>query len=539
VAIGLAKTLETLATTKNEAAVAVLIPALESPHKHIQHGALQAVLERRSPAGQREIVRRLHSVNDAWQAIITEKQDRLSAALRSAVLDADTQMCSNGCNAAIAFRQYDLIAPLISAAENESSKNRELAAQTLRKLASLLYDELASPRDYAHRRDPQLVRRHVLENLEKSVERFGTHRRSEILEAFLMLTNRDSALVKQILRDPYHNTFLPLIDTLTHSPSKGVMRLLLSYLEDPHAPHAAINAAAHRDDAAFVGHLLKRIGYEPSNVTAKNLKRVDKISWIEGHKELIDSLDDAAQHSAIQFVLASGVKRLRAFALVEHLIQHGKTGGRRAAVAVLSKFKGADANTHLTKAIDDDDPQVQAYAAMQLRDRSIPGAMSKLIELIDSPHAIVRDASRRSLSEFSFRRYLAAYDMLDEQIRISTGILVSKIDIETISLLLAELGERSRTRRLRAIRVATSMDLVGRAETQIIELLNDRDHIVRQEAARALSHSETSTAVRALREALLDRSVSVQEVAEDSLRHLIEGLHQAEEQDEPEEVATR
>ncbi|MCG8584745.1 MAG: HEAT repeat domain-containing protein [Pirellulales bacterium] len=535
--IGLDKTLGTLASTKNEAAVAALIPALDSRHKRIQHGALRTLLERRSPAGQREIVRRLHAIDDTWQSIITEKPGRLSAALRNAVLDDDPQFCLNGCNAAIAFGEYDLIAPLVSAAENESNRNRDLAARTLRDLASLLYDELAAPRDYGRRRDPQLVRRHVLESLEKSVDRYAKHRRVEILEAFLMLTNRDNALVKQILRDPYHNTFLPMIDTLTHSSARGVMRLALSFLDDPHTPHAAINVVAHRNDIEFVRHLLKRIGFEPSKIASQNLKRVDKIAWLEDYEELVDKLDDAAQHSAIQFALASGVRRLTVFSLVEHLIQHGTPGGRRAAVAVLSRFKGATANEHLVRAVEDDDPQVQANAAVQLRERSIPGAMSKLIELIDSPHTIVRDAARRSMSEFSFRRYLAAYDMLDEDIRISTGVLVSKIDVEAVPQLVAEMAERSRTRRLRAIRVAASMGLAERVEPQIIEMLNDRDHIIRQEAARALSHSETSTAVQALRQALLDRSVSVQEVAEESLKHLIEGVQQAKHGDEGKEVS--
>ena len=349
VAAGLSKTLALLATTKNEAAVAALIPALDSRHKNIQHGALRALLDRRSPAGQREIVLRLHSIDSSWKSIIGEKQGRLSVALRNAVLDADAQFCRNGCNAAIAFREYDLIAPLVSAAEDALNRNRDIAARALRDLASLLYDELAGPRDYSRRRDPQLVRRHVLEALEKSVDRFAKHKRVEILEAFLMLTPRDNALVKQILRDPHHSTFLPLIDVMTHSDAKGVMRLVLGYLDDPSSPHAAINVVAHRKDETFVRHLLKRIGYEPSKIATSNLKRVDQVGWLDEHESIIDQLDDTEQHASVQMVLATGMKRLKAFGLIEHLIKHGKTGGRRAAVAALSSFQGAAANQHLIK----------------------------------------------------------------------------------------------------------------------------------------------------------------------------------------------
>ncbi len=58
---GLALTLAMLTSTKNEAAIGALLPALDSPHTVIQDGALRAILDRRSPTGQREVLRRLHN----------------------------------------------------------------------------------------------------------------------------------------------------------------------------------------------------------------------------------------------------------------------------------------------------------------------------------------------------------------------------------------------------------------------------------------------------------------------------------------------
>ena len=52
---GLAQTLAVLAETKNEAALSVLVPGLDSREQAIQEGALRALLARRSPAGQRAI----------------------------------------------------------------------------------------------------------------------------------------------------------------------------------------------------------------------------------------------------------------------------------------------------------------------------------------------------------------------------------------------------------------------------------------------------------------------------------------------------
>jgi len=521
---GLATTFHLLAKTKNEAAVSLLISALESRHPVIEQGALGALLDRRSGAAGREILKRLHLGGRKWKEMIDQTRGRLSGAVRDAVLSTDKQLCRNGCKAALWFHEFDSMSALINAAEDRKNPNASLAAQTALELAGLLYEQLAAPRDYHNRRDPQLVRRYVLESLENSVKRFNSHKRSEILEALLILANRDHLTLKQILRDPLHGTYLPLIEVLTRSQCHGVMRLVLSSLDDPHAPNSAIKVLAHRRDLPFVKHLLKKIGYEPSKVAANNLKRVEHIGWVESFEEVIEKLDDAAQYSAVQIVIASGMKRLEAFKLIEKLIYHGNLGGRRAASSVLERFEGAAANRCVVRALQDEDPQVQAHVVVQLRKRGIPGAMALLIDLVESPHELVRQAARQSLSEFRFQRYLASFDLMQDDIRQSTGLLVRKIDPTSLAGLRREMKVASRMRRMRALGVALAMGAVPKLEENVIELLSDDDHMVRKEAARALAHGETPATLEALREALLDGSVSVQEMAEESLRHLA-GVH--------------
>src|SRR6185295_18870574 len=154
--------------------------------------ALRAILDRRSPLGQHEVVKRLHTAGDRWKAIIGERPGRLSHALRDGVLGSDAQMCVNACQAVLWFHEYDLTSALITAAEDETHQRASLAAETLLALTQLLYEELSAPRDYNNRRDPQLVRNHVTTALENSVQRFARHRRDEITQAFLMLANRDN-----------------------------------------------------------------------------------------------------------------------------------------------------------------------------------------------------------------------------------------------------------------------------------------------------------------------------------------------------------
>ena len=241
---GLETTLRLLTQTKNEAAAAVLIPALDSAQVAIQEGALRALLERHSEAGSHEIVRRLHLINERWEAIIDEHHGRLTQALRDAVLATQPQLCANGCRGVLWFREYDLLPALVTAAEDESNPNRGPVAATLLKLAELLYEELAAPRDYRNRRDPQLLRKHVLGNLEQSVRRYPKHRVAAVIEAFLLLVHRDNVTLKQILTDPLDPVYRPLVDVLTHGPHNGVMRLLLSFLDDSRMPSSAVTILA-------------------------------------------------------------------------------------------------------------------------------------------------------------------------------------------------------------------------------------------------------------------------------------------------------
>lgn len=514
---GLEITFGVLTKTSNEAAVDVLISALDSSSREIQEAALQAILSRRAASGQREIIRRLHAVDEHWKGIIAENRGRMSQALRDAVLDADPQLVQNASQAILWFQEYDLIPTLVTAAEDDSNPHAQLAAETLVALCDLLYEELASPRDYHLRRDPQLVRRNVTSSLEESTRRFAKHKRPEIVEAFLLLAGRENATLVELLLDPMHAAYVPLIQRLTHSPKQGVMRLVLSSLEHPQTPSAMISVIAHRSDAMFVELLLRKVGQAPSAPMKANLKKLEHIPWLRGDFALLDTLEDALQHSAVQLLTSAKLKPTEAFPVLDHLLRKGKPGGRRAAAGALTNFPGTDANQLALDALKDTDPHVQANILAQLRQRGIPGALPMLLSFIDSPYHVVRQAARDSLGEFGFQRFLAAFDMLDIEAARSTGLLVKRIDVSTISQLQQELQSSSGKRRLRALSIAQLIAVVPQVLELVLGQMADEDHLVRAAAAAALGDSDSALARRALEHALTDSSLAVQEAAQASL----------------------
>lgn len=516
--VGLEKTIEVLSTTGNEAAVDVLLPALDSAHRAIQEMALKALLDRWSTAGQQDILRRWNTFDERLKSIVAERPGRIYDALREAILGTQPLAFANACDMILWAKEYDLLPTLLTAAEDRANPNANEAVQTLLALADQLYDELASPRDYSNRRDPQLIRQHLLGTLEQSVGRYEHHKRAAVLDAFLMLANRENAALKRVLLNPHDRTYLPVIEVLTSSSRPGVTRLLLAYLDDPHAPHAALGALAQRSDEAFLRHLLRKVGTDPLPVVKTNLRRVENIPWLREDLRRIAQLTDAEQQSVMHLATASGMKRLHVFEVAQFLLRHGSVGGRRAASQALAEFKGVEANLVAVQSLDDSDPQVQVNILTQLRERGIPSAMSRLLELIDSPHAIVRQAAQHCLAEFSFKRFVAAFDLLSPEVRQSTGALVRKVDPDAIAQLKEELVVSARTRRLRALQIITCLSAAAELEHELIDLLHDDDHFIRLEAAQLLVNCDSLPTRQALREALLDRNPSVQEAAGRSLQ---------------------
>ena len=506
-------TLEYLASTTNEAAVGLLVSAMNSADRNVQAGAVRTLLRRGSPAGQRELIRRWPLLSDRWKSVIADRPGRFSQAVRDAILSPDEPLRAHGCDAALWIRDFDLIPVLIRAAEDKSNPQAERAAQTLLSMCDLLYEEVATSRGVRPGRDLKALREFLVPALEQSLSHFESHKRTEILEAFLLLANRENVFLKSALQNPHDRLFLPAITQLSHSPRPGVIQLLVSFLDDAQAPTAIHQVLARRRDVPFLRHLLRRVGDDPSGPLRANLRRIRSFTWLRDDLAILSALHDQEQYGAVQLAVASGLDRLSVFEVLKYLLAHGGVATRRATVAALGTFRGADANSLILQALSDADPETRALAVVQLRDRGIPGALGMLIELLDSPDPPVREAARNSLSEFRFRRFLDAFETLDSDARRSTGSIVRRVDPQAVTELAAELRAPSRTRRLRALDVAVAMQAVPSVEDELIALLSDDDHQVRAEVLRILAECESPQARRAMRECLLDDNAVVAEAA--------------------------
>jgi HEAT repeat protein len=522
-AAGLTTTFQLLGETDNEAAAPLLVTALDASQRQIRDQALTALLNRRNSSAELNVLRRWNDMSMRWKTQVAERLGWLSGAIRKAVLNRDARLYECGCAAAVFTRDYDLIPVLVSAATDPANPQAQLATAAVLELAELLAEELATPRDYRIRRDPQLQRNHVLPSLEQAATGLDEHGRRELLEAFLLLANRENAVLKRQLQSPTDRNFLPLADLLANSSRQGIERLLLSYLDDPHAPLSAIQVVGRRSDVSFLRHLVRKIGAEPSPTVRLNVKRIESIPWFNGKLSLLDALCEAEQPGAVHLAVSSSVPRPQAYEVVAYVLRHGKVAGRRIAAKALAEFKTAKANELAVHMLEDDDAQVRAAIAAQLRERGVPGAINRLIQLLDSPHQAEREAAQASLEEFKFERFSANFDDMSAEARATAGPLVRRIDAQAVVRVQTELEAQARSRRKRGLEMAVALDAVALLQDAIIARVKDEDQYLRIEAIRVLATIDSQRARQVIRDALLDPLPLVQEAAEAALAQLTRG----------------
>jgi len=492
--------------------------ALDSSDADIQAHALRTLTQRPGSSGKQDVLRRWHLLGDSRKELVAEPPARLGPAIREAILSSDRQLFRNACEAALWARECSLIPTLLIVAEDPAHPENPLAAQTLLALTEVLVDGLLSARHEEHLPHPQVIWRRVAPALEDSSKRYEQHRCPQVLEAFLMLAARDSAWLIHVLCHARHPALARVIELLTTSPRPSIMRLLLSYLDDPNPPALILTILTQRCDVAFVKLLTKRVAERFPDSARKGLRKVDALSWLQDGLALLSALNDREQRGALELVLAAGTRKRWGLSVIQFLLQSGAVGARRAAISRLAEFRGLEADHLIMTATADEDPQVQKRAAELLWDRALPGAVLTLVQLLQSPHEMVRAAVRRPLAAFTFQHYAAIFDTLDEQGRRETGVLVKRVDPTAIDELRMRLGENTRASRIRAIEMTVAIDAVVELELELIELLADDDYLTRVEAAHALAQTNSPASSAALRLALGDEMASVRQAAQQALK---------------------
>jgi hypothetical protein len=514
------RTIDALAKSHNEAAAPTLTAALSAGVGPVFDGAVAGLVARRNKLGHLAVLRHWPALSPAQKQLVEKGRPRMGGALREALLEGDDQLFSAARDFVEDSGDFDLIPTLVMVAEQTSGERAQAAIDLTMRLIDQLCRWIEGPREPNTGRDPETIRYCVLESLERSVERFREHQRSELLEAFIVLAGPHSTTLLSILENPLHPCFKSIVHTLSTSFSPGVLKLLVTIFSSKDAPQVVRNVISKRTDKMFVEVLLA-MPVDLKNMPLKrNLARTKSIACCEAVETVYSEFPAEQQAAAIKLLAACGAPDEHKLALVDGLLKYGALAGRVAACAALHSIPGQKANKLVLQALQDSEGAVQAIAVRQLRERRIPGTMNKLMDLIDSPDEAVSEAAREALSEFSFDNFNSRFDVLDEEARRAMGTRVARVDRTTVARLKQELSNPARRQRLRAMEMAAAMGVLPKLADALIERLQDEDHVVRVAAAEGLQFCAAADVRAALLAAVGDRSVAVQNAAKSSLRAL-------------------
>jgi HEAT repeat protein len=338
-----------------------------------------------------------------------------------------------------------------------------------------------------------------------------------------MLTPRNSKTLLRILGDADNSCHSVLIDMLQGSTDPQLLGHLLAVVLRPRAPRAAVDIFARRCDLPFIRCVLREVAVCQEDLlqNRKRLAHIDRIDWLRNDRRILDELDGGEQVAAVVLTIASAIGQAQKLSFLGCVVEHGDREARQAACGVLEQIKGERVDLIVLRALRDECPQVQATAIRQLRHRGVPDALSLVMDFLESPHDVVQEAARTSLADFTVERYRASFDEMSDESRSANGELVRRVDPSLPNELRRDLMCPSRARRLRAIEMTSASGSVELLEHELIECMEDEDHFIRAAAAAALGRSRSYACRLALKAALSDRSVAVQQAARESLAKVL------------------
>jgi hypothetical protein len=519
-------TFETLAAVNNDAVVKVLTLALESRERAVAEGALEAILRCKPRAILNQLVERWHTLPDRWKKIMARHCGAFEGAIIDVFRRRQAESCRNAVEAAVGLGEAQLIEFFLRELEDATHPQRKLAATAVVRLAERLHDDISiisSPRqEDSPVRDWDRTFHRVVGALAISTSRFTEHRAVEVLESFVLLAKRENLTLREILHDSTHPVYRPLIEQMLRSTRAGVMELLLSFLDDPHPFHNALQLLGQRRDVAFLRLLGRKLANDHREQIHHNLCKIHEIGWMKDAVALVNTLGETEQLGIVRFCAQSGIARGHMVHCLKYLAEHGTPATQQSAVLAWIAMRPENLRELLDGFLHSEQPLIRAAALRSLRDSEYPNAITHLLSALNDPLEVIRAAAQESLVEFNFKTFLHAFDDLPPAARKASATLVKKVNPHLVHDLMQEFQIKNRAQRLRALAIAELFELVPQIETVLLTLASDEDHAVRLEAIRLLALCDSAPVREKLVDLLQVHDLAVHQLAEESLTHIMQ-----------------
>src|SRR5579872_1410881 len=246
------KTFELLARTNNNAALDVLVAALDVADESLQALAVEAVFTRGSTAGMVEIIRRSQILTRPARELIAKHAVLLSRGLHDSLVWGDAPLRANALELVRRLEEYSELPTLTRLLDEQSLRERDAVETTIFELVNRLYEHTQFGREHEETigflRDAQRIRHQMLATLESSCHRFHVHRCRRVIEVVLVLSDPDNTYLKKLFMECTDEVRGIAADLLCSSKHPGVLTLVVASLGQNYPLPATFSALERRTD---------------------------------------------------------------------------------------------------------------------------------------------------------------------------------------------------------------------------------------------------------------------------------------------------
>ena len=526
---GIDLTLQVIAKSKNQAAVGLLESAFQSTSKAVRNLAGAILVSRRSGRGLEAIIRNFDPTDPELVDLVNKNRDKIIPGLQGAIVDKDISLARQAFRLAYTQNFYEVLPTLtaycLGPASHEQS-GLSLHAdflQFLNKYTKAL--EKNEPSEHP------LLYNSVLPELSKflaqKIKEFRFTRHELTLAVYLRLypffteagTDRE---LNQQLRLPNSPVYVSSYRRLLKETEPYLFQLIIRCLDRLRPPPIVQQIILERADIPFLSALFKGIKAPLSLELKTNLASLPPLPWIGQVDFYLDKFDSEAQCGLVLLLQNINLPDDELQGHLLKIFEHGKKEGRLAALTALAVFSGALVDRLVWDASGDEDPNVQVEAMTQLHSREIPGAASRIIQFVESPHEEVRNTIPKLLPNFRFSRFMQTFDQLDEEHRRRMFNVVRQLDKQTPLELTKMLGTDEPVLRAKALLcIDYCPEIVPLVEDALCEILaRDEMPRLRSKAAEQLVAGKRVESRMTLVQAMhRDGSPDVRAAAKNSLAH--------------------
>ncbi len=481
-------TFETLAASRNEAAIDVLIAALGVADADVHRHAIEAIVRRGEVRARRTLLASWSMLTpDGVETLKSHKNwisDTVVASLKSGEESLELSI-----DAARSLELLAAIDVLVELAESHATRSIRVRA------ASAVLD-LVTPlgRDAREDRSPATIRGPVLARLADSVNRFSLHRNERLVEAFLLTSNWGDHAIRQMILEDGESMEL-ICEQLAKTEHPGVIDFLAGFIRRKNLSPRIMALMQTRADAAFRDALLRFVGSEPSGSVCRNLRDMGMPKSCHGGEELVSQVVQASRAALIHLFVAANENHLETMHLITSVVRHGGPGCNAAAAIGLMHCDVPAGDFWMRAAVpiaDDDQAAINADENAKL--------LSDLIELLghDEP-ALVRGV-QRVLQPLHAEAMLHKLHSLRPRSRRRLGRVVMMIDPGAVQRVRDALRHPVLAQRLEAIAMADALAIVDLLADSFTHISREDHQEARMKAAQVMADADSDETLKLLQD---------------------------------------